>query len=118
MALELARGNAIDVAVLTGSLRRTHPVELDAVEGRIAVDFTIEGGRGYVPVTIYGLTRHDGWQLERLTGDQWVAVDQSVHGDDFWQARYDDEARRYVLTWNVPNRGQQRYRVVWVSDGE
>ena len=36
MALELARGNAIDVAVLTGSLRRTHPVELDAVEGRVA----------------------------------------------------------------------------------
>ena len=113
MAMELAVGNALAVEMSTGSLRRAHPVELDAAAGTLAAEFTLTGGRGYVPVTVHGLMRHDGWRLESRVNGQWVEVDQSVHGNDFWQARYVGESRTWSLTWNVPNRAPTEYRVVW-----
>ena len=113
MALELAVGNHLVVEPVIGQLRRTQPVELDAEPGAIATQFTLTGGRGYVPITVYGLMRHDGWQLQTQADDGWVTVDQSLHGNDFWQARFNGENGTYDLTWNIPNRAATTYRVIW-----
>ncbi len=116
MTLHLARGNALSVEATIGQVRRAHPVELDAAPGRVAVDFTLEGGLGYVPITIRGLTRHDGWHLQVLRGALWTAVDQAARGQDYWQATHDGATDTYALTYNVPNRGLRRYRLVWLRD--
>jgi len=113
MAIALANGNALSVNAEVGRVRRVHPVELDAAAGRVAAQFTLSGGLGYVPVTTHGLIRHDGWRLQRRDADAWTTVDQEVHGNDFWQARYDGSVETYSLTWNVHNRGERTYRVIW-----
>jgi hypothetical protein len=115
MALALAVGNVIDVTAHTGEVRRTYPIEIDAVPGALATEFSVTGGLGYTPVTIRGVVRHDGWQLQRQDGDTWLPVDQSVIGADYWQARYDSHTAGYNLTYNLHNRGTQRYRLLWIS---
>lgn len=113
MALALAAGNQIDVETTVGQLERTYPVEIQSEAGILAAEFTITGGLGYLPVTIKGLSRHDGWRLEQLVNGAWEGVDQAVHGNDYWQTRYDGAVGSYELTFNVPNRGAQTYRLVW-----
>jgi hypothetical protein len=113
MARAMAAGGALTVEAQQGIVTRIHPVELTAASGGTAAEFTLTGGLGHVPVTVTGLVRHDRWRLERLDGAAWTPVDQSVEGNDFWQARFDDETQRYTLTWNVPNRGTRHYRVRW-----
>ena len=113
MALALARGNQVSVTMERGQLRRNYPLELNADEGSVAVEFLLSGGSGYLPLTVHGLIRYDGWLLERQQDERWILVDQSVHGNDFWQARYDEERGAYSLTWNLPNRGTARYRLRW-----
>jgi hypothetical protein len=113
MGLELAIGNQVNVTVNQGVLKRTYPLELEAAAGAIATDFTLEGGLGYLPLTIHGLMRHDGWLLQVHDGSTWQTVDQSVHGNDYWQTRYDDVNGTYSVTWNIHNRGTHQYRVIW-----
>jgi hypothetical protein len=113
MARRQAADGALSVEALAGTVEQVHPVQLEAAEGSLAADFTLTGGLGFVPVTVSGLARHDGWRLEQRLGTDWIPVDQSVAGNDYWQARFDDTTGRYALTWNVPNRGENRYRVVW-----
>jgi hypothetical protein len=57
--------------------------------------------------------RHDGWQLQKQEAGDWVTLDQSVVGNDYWQARYDGATDRYTLTYNVMNRGTNAYRLIW-----
>jgi hypothetical protein len=111
MALALAAGNALSVEAAVGRVIRAHPVEIEAAPGGLAAQFTLTGGLGFVPITVRGLSRHDGWRLEAREAAQWTPIDQAVHGNDFWQTRHEDGA--YTLTWNVPNRGEQTYRVIW-----
>jgi hypothetical protein len=106
----LAADNALTVDAAVGSVARVHPVELVADPGFTAVDFELTGGVGYVPVTIGGLARPDGWRLEVHVDGAWERVDQSVEGSDYWQAN--DGVDGYQLVFNVPNRGTQRYRLV------
>jgi hypothetical protein len=114
MMLTLAGGNRLTVDARVGQVRRVQPVEIDAAPGARAAELTLTGGRGYVPLTFHGLTRHDGWRLERRVQDVWARVDQSVRGNDYWQARFVPETGRYSLTFNVPNRAPTDYRLVWV----
>lgn len=113
MGQRLAAGGALAVTATTGELRRAHPVEIDAAPGPVAAQFTVRGGLGFVPVTFHGLPRHDGWRLQRASGPIWVPVDQSVHGNDYWQTRWDGVTGTYSLTYNLPNREEQRYRLIW-----
>ena len=112
MILELADGNRLAVSPSVGTLLRTHPVELQAAPGDLAVQFTLEGGLGYTPVTIRGLPHHDGWRLEQQVDGDWVRVDQSVEGNDYWQAGQDTASGRFELVFNVHNRGTQEYRLL------
>ncbi|MEC8424033.1 MAG: hypothetical protein VX000_09660, partial [Myxococcota bacterium] len=110
MGLHLASRGALTVEPTTGTLVRTHPVVLAAEPGEVAVDFMLTGGLGYVPISIRGLPRPDGWILEQASDGGWLAVDQSVEGNDWWQA-LDRGRDGFELTFNVPNRATQRYRL-------
>jgi hypothetical protein len=53
-----------------------------------------------------------------------VRVDQSVHGQDFWQARFVPETGRTSLTFNVRNTAPAgslaptAYRLVWAAGAQ
>ena len=112
MMRTLAADNHLTVDASIGEVKRSHPVEIEAIDDTTAVQFTLTGGLGYTPVTIHGLARPDGWRLEERTGDDWVRVDQSVEGNDYWQA-YDDAASgSFELVFNVFNRGTSEYRLI------
>ena len=61
-------------------------------------------------MSISKLARPDGWVLEQAAGDAWQPVDQSVEGNDWWQA-LDRGSDGFELTFNLPNRGTNRYRL-------
>jgi hypothetical protein len=112
MMIELADGNQLDVTPTVGTVVRTHPVELNASAGTTAVQFTLVGGLGYTPITVHGLARPDGWRLERQVDGTWERVDQSVEGNDYWQAYDDPASSSFDLVFNVHNRGTNEYRLV------
>ena len=115
MMRHLAEGNTLAVEATVGSVLRVHPVELAAATGTTAADFTVTGGLGYVPITIRGLPRPDGWVLESEGAEGWVPVPMEVEGGDGWQAS-DAGDGLYSLTYTVPNRETQRYRLVRRSE--
>ena len=117
MMLELAAGNDINVTVSQGTLQQTWPTEIQAISGPVAAEFSLEGGMGFLPITFHGLNRHDGWRLEAEGSTGWEAVDQSVHGNDFWQANFNEEAGTWSLTWSIENTSLTQYRLVWGSNG-
>jgi hypothetical protein len=92
-----ATGNDRQVTMTTGSLEGLHPaVAVRAQNGAAA--WSLTGGIGHVPITITGLPAYRGWRL--LCDDK--PVNQSVHGNDFWQTDYDPSSRTWNLTWTVP----------------
>ena len=96
--------------VVSGA-RRVQPVEIEATAEAVATQFRLNGGLGYVPVTIKGLARPDGWRLEQRIGGGWQRVDQSVEGNDYWQA-LDRGTDGFSLVFNLHNRGQHEYRLI------
>jgi len=95
-----AVGNDLRVSALRGTVLRRYPVSI-RVDGSQEADFTVTGGIGYVPITFTALKHYRGWRLERLDGDRWTPIDQSVHGNDYWQADYQSHAGTWQLTYNV-----------------
>jgi hypothetical protein len=96
-----AIGNDLSVKVKTGKLLRSYPImiELDKAQ---SVEFTVIGGIGYVPITFCNLNRYDNWKLVQIDEDgKEIVIDQSVHGNDFWQTDYDPVAKRWSQTYNV-----------------
>jgi len=92
-----AVGNEREVALTVGSLQITHPaITIATVDDGAAG--TIRGGLGYVAITFTGLTSPHGHALT-LDG---MPLDQSVHGNDFWQTDYDAVTKRWNLTYNLP----------------
>lgn len=108
----LAAGNALSVQATAGGVRSEQPIEIDTVLGAVAADVTIGGGLGHTPLVFHGLERHDGWTLQTLDGETWVAVDQSVHGNDFTQVDFDEEAGTWSIVFAVPIDGGGRYRLL------
>jgi hypothetical protein len=85
------------VTVTRGTVERLYPdVRIQAEQGEAAWELT--GGVGYVPVTITGLPSS---RDAVLTVDD-AALDQSVHGKDFWQTDYDPARRTWSRTYNLP----------------
>lgn len=60
--------------------------------------FELNGGMGCVPVTVTGLTSSRDFTLT-LNG---APLDQSIHGNDYWQADYDPVDRTWSWTYNLP----------------
>ena len=101
-----AAGNALRVTTTKGRVERHYPLVL-SVNRKNEAAFNLLGGLGFVPVTFTGL--HDSRGL-----DLWVdghRLDQSVHGNDFWQTDYDEARRQWSLTFNVPRTGRGSSRL-------
>ena len=109
-----SEGNRLTIDMERGTLVRTYPPVI-AVDGDRA-EFTLEGGLAYVPLTFTGLSRRTGITLSRITGGRAEPIDQSVHGNDFWQTEYDRETGAYTVTFNVPadTSGDERGSVEYV----
>jgi hypothetical protein len=98
MIFREATGNDRQVEIQTGKILGRYPaVTIQAEKGN--ADFTIRGGLGYVPVTISGLDSPGNREL--VSNDS--ALDQSIHGNDFWQTDFDPLTRLWSLTFNVPS---------------
>jgi len=101
-----------DVSVSAGSVISELPLKLEA-EGQ-TVQFSLSGGFGYIPVTITGLDGYSGYTLEYRQDGQWLKLDQSVHGNDYWQCYYDAAAGKYEMSFNIPASGANcvEYRLI------
>jgi len=95
-----ALGNDRVVKMETGTLERLQP-DIRIRTDRDTARLTLTGGLGFIPVTFTGLSSHRGYTLE-IDGH---ALDQSVHGNDFWQTDYDPSTRRWSHTYNIPAAG-------------
>ena len=98
-----AAGNDLEVSVTGGELLHRYPIVVDA--RRQEVEVSIEGGVGVVPIRFQGLRTPAGYALYRLQGDGRVPLDQSAHGNDFWQTDYDVETGTYRMSFNLPLDG-------------
>jgi hypothetical protein len=96
-----AAGNHLEVKATRGGIvERAYPIQILA-KGQ-EIKFQVKGGVAYVPVTFRGLTDYRGWRLAYQEGSDWKAIDQAVHGKDFWQADFDPVSRCWELTYNLP----------------
>jgi len=97
-----AIGNDLAVNVVRGELLRNRPTMIRAERNH--AEFAITGGLGYVPVTITGLTdyRQPVLEVKEKENETWIPVDQSVHGNDYWQTDYDAQTRTWQITCSIP----------------
>lgn len=99
--LREAVGNDLNVSATGADVLATYPVRLRALPGTGEITFTLTGGLSYVPVTIEGLPGYENPTLEIRAGDEWAPVSQSVHGNDWWQARYEPASKTWQITYNL-----------------
>ena len=85
------------IVVKQGTLLRKFPdVRIRTEKGSAQIN--LSGGLGYIPLTFVGLPSHDAGQL-LIDGEP---LDQSVHGNDFWQSDYDPRSQSWSRTYNIP----------------
>ena len=108
----LASQNSINVIATIGTLEQVQPTVITGVVDEVAAQFELEGGFGYSPITIQGLFRADGWQLQFLDNGVWSDVDQSVHGNDYWQTHWDEVSSTYALTFSIDTDVPTEFRLV------
>ena len=92
-----AVGNDRKVKMKVGTLERRHP-DIRIKSGDDSAHFELTGGIGYVPITFFGLRFNSGYHL-KIDG---LLVDQSVHGNDFWQTDFDPVTGTWSRTYNFP----------------
>ncbi|MCU0961453.1 MAG: LamG domain-containing protein [Pirellulaceae bacterium] len=92
-----ALGNDLQVHATVGEVAGLRPaVRVRAREDR--AELTLTGGVGYVPVTFTHLTAPCTYEL-RVNGQ---LVNQSTHGNDYWQTDYDPGSGTWELTFTIP----------------
>lgn len=120
IAYAYAKGAKYTVTANVGTVLKNAPVFVkcteDQANGQTAAEITVKGGMGYVPITFTNVKHYSGYRLEQLVNGTWQKVDQSVSGNDYWQAWYDADTCTYELTFNVEHSGdpetQYSYRLV------
>jgi hypothetical protein len=95
-----AVGNDRRVEVATGKLECLYPTVAIQTADDMA-EFTLTDGLGFVPLSFNDLRSPRGHTLY-LDGQP---LDQSVHGNDFWQTDYDPVTQRWSRTYNIPAPG-------------
>lgn len=89
--------NGLRLRPTRGTVESAYPLQVRAdADGRAS--FTVDGGLGLVPLTITGAGQPRDFTL-KIDG---AALNQSVHGNDYWQADYVSESATWNLTFNVP----------------
>jgi hypothetical protein len=99
-----AVGNDLQVIAHGGKVLNRYPIVIHTEAP--AVDITIKGGVGFVPIRFEGLTSIKDVALFEVVDKKEIRLNQSVHGNDFWQADYHESARTYALTYNLPLDGK------------
>lgn len=107
----------IGITAQTGTVESIYTplIRSNGAASGVAAEFTVYNGIGYVPVTISGVKGYSGWRLEQKTENGWKELDQEVHGNDYWQAWYDESDGTFELTFNVPTSGADsvgQYRLI------
>lgn len=92
-----AAGNDRRIEMKTGHLLRRHPDIRIRTTNNVA-ELKLTGGIGCLPITFTDLGAPQGWRLI-IDGRP---LDQSVHGNDFWQTDYDPVTKRWTATYNLP----------------
>jgi hypothetical protein len=95
-----ASDNDLKVQGAGASVARRTPVVVVSKDGRSA-GVVIRGGVGYVPVTFRGLRSATGYALMATVGGKASRVDQSVHGEDWYQCDREDDGT-HSLTYTLP----------------
>ncbi|MEO1857575.1 MAG: hypothetical protein ABGY95_09480, partial [Rubritalea sp.] len=93
---EASKNNPNLVMKQGGLVRKFPDVRIRTENG--CAEFEISGGLGYIPLTFLGLPSHDSGCLV-IDGKP---LDQSVHGNDFWQCDYDPMTQLWSRTYNIP----------------
>lgn len=101
----ISRGEKHEVTASDGEVTQLYPITVKASEEGTAA-ISIKGGLGYVPVTFTNLPSYSGYSLLKKTESGWEKVDQSVHGNDYYQTWFDSETGRYEITFNVLHSGE------------
>jgi len=92
-----ALGNDRRVEMEGGTLEHLYP-DVRIRTGNQKAGIKLTGGLGYVPVTFTELPSSAGYTLA-MDGKP---VNQSTHGNDFWQTNYDPATKCWSRTYNVP----------------
>ncbi len=111
MAMLMVNQNRMSVTVQTGELLEATPIIIKMNQTNNLAEFNLTSGLSYAPVTLTGLPTSLGWVLQEEVNGQWVNVNQSVHGNDFWQAGYDETTQTWTLTFNLKNEAPTSYRL-------
>jgi len=98
------KGNDLDVAVDGGTLLQTLPIIVKAKKQQVTV--SIQGGVGHVPIRFEGLATADGYAIYEVVNGEEKRLDQSVHGNDYWQVDCDAGSNTYQLSFNLPVDGK------------
>lgn len=98
-----AIGNDLDVQVSGGTLLHTYPIIIQADDPEVALQ--IKGGLGMVPIRFEGLKSAKAYALYQIVDGNEVQLDQSNHGNDFWQTDFDAKSNSYKMTFNLPLDG-------------
>ena len=97
------------VTVTTGTLVSNFPPTVQA-SGNVA-EFTVSGGYGYNTVCATGFNCYNPRSMSRYRARE--PIDQSVHGNDFWQTDYVPSTGLYKFTYAIPaDGGSHHYKVV------
>ncbi len=100
MVLREAIGNSLLLNISAGMLVQTYPSIAIGVTNDFA-QFSVTGGLNYVPVTFTGASTYQNPLVEELVGTNWSAVNQTVNGNDFWQADYNGANLKWDITYNL-----------------
>ena len=95
-----AIGNDLKVEVQGGMLLHRYPIVIQAKKQKI--EFSIEGGVGYVPICFEGVVSPKGYAIYEVIDGKEIKLDQSVHGNDFWQVDEDLKPNHYRFSYNLP----------------
>jgi hypothetical protein len=99
MIYRQAVGDRLTVTPKIGQVEHLYPdLRIRAENDR--AEFTLAGGVGYVPLTFTNLSSSRGFALT-VDGQN---IDQSIHGNDYWQTDYNPHSGRWSQTFNIPGQ--------------
>eukprot|EP00808_Paulinella_micropora_P008616 g12745.t1 len=110
--------NSLTVYTELGQTVTVYPIVVRANRNRAA--FTVQGGMGYLTVSISGLSSYKDPRLQFFSASvigseipqcAWERLDQTLYqqlGKDYWQTDYDSASETWTITFGVDTEGKVR----------